>query len=347
MYASKPVAKLIPTILMFLLLIFPCLIFAQDKAEKKRFADCVVEQIKSSPGGKPIPEIEALCVEKVLEAQTEVEQVGLVGRKFIRERQAEANRHVITSHRQNYVLPFAHSNNLNPDVYDEIDGWADDFRHGEAIFQMSYKLRLTSVDLFNEYDGLYFGMTLKSWWQVYAKESSRQFRETNYEPELFYLTPIKANFYGANLGLMLGISHQSNGRSQLLSRSWNRVYLGLVYEREDFALNLRPWYRIQEDPKESPDNAEGDDNPNIEQYMGDFDLTAVKRFGNNNELSVLFRNNLREENRGAIEIGYSFPIPKSHLKGFIQYFNGYGESLIDYDHHQERIGIGVLLTDLL
>lgn len=322
------------------------LCLSQDSQENKAFSECLVKQIQESPGEKPIQEIQTFCIEQVLKAGNEVEDIGAVGKKIIQEKLAESNRHVIASHRQNYVLPFAHSNDINEEAYEALEGWADDFRHGEAIFQISYKVPLNTGDLFRKFDNLYFGMTLKSWWQVYASESSRQFRETNYEPELFYTTRIKANFLGGNLGFMLGLSHQSNGRSQLLSRSWNRIYTGFIYEKDNFALNLRPWYRMQEKAKEFPGDPEGDDNPNIEQYMGDFDLTAVQRFGGN-ELSVLFRNNLRSENRGAIEIGYSFPLPNSHLKGFVQYFNGYGESLIDYNHHQERIGIGILLTDLL
>lgn len=325
---------------------FSQLSLSQSEQTKKSFSDCLVKQIKESSGDINIQDIETFCVEKVVKMETNVKSIGALGKKIIEEKEAELNRYVIASYKQNYVLPFAHSNNVNSEAYEALGSWADDFRNGEAIFQISYKIPLASGGLFKQFDGLYFGMTLKSWWQVYAKESSRQFRETNYEPELFYVAPVKANFLGGNLGFLLGLSHQSNGRSQLLSRSWNRVYAGFIYEKENFALNLRPWYRVPEKDKEFPGDAEGDDNPDIDQFMGNFDLTAVRRFGGN-ELSVLFRNNLRSENKGAIEIGYSFPFPKSNLKGFVQYFNGYGESLIDYNHHQERIGIGILLTDFL
>ena len=60
----------------------------------------------------------------------------------------------------------------------------------------------------------------------------------------------------------------------------------------------------------------------------------------------MLRNNLRvnDVNRGAVELGWSYPVtPK--VRAYVQFFNGYGESLIDYDNSLNRIGFGVMLND--
>jgi phospholipase A1 len=138
-----------------------------------------------------------------------------------------------------------------------------------------------------------------------------------------------------------GIVHQSNGRGGVLSRSWNRVYAWITFERGDFAMSIKPWYRIPEDD-------EDDDNPDITDYLGHYELSATYTT-HDHVFSVMSRNNLESGfEKGAIELSWSFPLwDYPYLKGYVQYFNGFGESLIDYNHRVNRIGIGFSLTDWL
>ncbi len=205
-------------------------------------------------------------------------QAGAISHRLFDERRTEFNPFVITPHRMNYILPLSYTTSINREAYAFSNDWTKDLKDTEAKFQMSFKVPLNFDSMFIDGDGLYFGFTLQSWWQVYANEISAPFRETNYQPEVFYTTPLAWKVAGGNTGFVLGIEHQSNGRSQALSRSWNRLYAAILYERDHFAMALRPWWRLPEDKKTAPGESDGDDNPDIDDYMGHFELTMAHRW---------------------------------------------------------------------
>jgi len=120
-----------------------------------------------------------------------------------------------------------------------------------------------------------------------------------------------------------------------------------IWEKDNFVMTLQPWYRIPEDKKRNPDDPNGDDNPDIEKYLGNFELRGIYQVEHGQTISLMLRNNLRSDNKGALEAAYSFPIGGTKLKGYLKYFNGYGESLIDYNHHTQSFGVGFLISDWL
>ena len=241
-------------------------------------------------------------------------------------------------HRQNYALFGRWSSSPNQAVLDSGSptGKSYDLDPLELEFQLSFKFKLVENRLLG--GDLWAAYTQLSHWQAYNFNDSSPFRETNYEPELIWTLPLDGELAGVRARMLnLGFVHQSNGRSEALSRSWNRFYGQLGVERGDITVLARGWWRVPE----SDDN-----NPDIEKYFGYGDLLAVwKR--DVSTFSLLFRHNFDfDEGRGALQFDWSFPLD-GHLRGYVQLFHGYGETLIDYDHEQTAIGVGFLLTDLL
>ncbi len=260
------------------------------------------------------------------------------------ERAAAFNPYVITAHKHNFILPVTYTSGINKDVYQENDIPIDDkLLQTEVKFQISIKTQLNEKDLLVTNDSLSVGITLESWWQLYTSDLSSPFRETNYQPEIFYLAPLRWGPFGGSTAVVLGLEHQSNGQVQGFSRSWNRLYTMLVYERGNLVTFVRPWYRLPEKEKENVNDAQGDDNPDILDYMGHGEVAAFFR-GNRYEYGARIRGN-PSTGKGALELSGTFPL-FGKFRGFVQYFNGYGDSLIDYDHFQQRLGMGIALTNL-
>jgi phospholipase A1 len=216
-----------------------------------------------------------------------------------------------------------------------------DVQATESKFQVSFKVKLADFGRFAERlppAALWVGYTQQSQWQVYNPRVSRPFRETNYEPEAILAFYPDRNVLGWRWRLAgLGINHQSNGRAEPLSRSWNRVIALVGAERGDFGVIVRAWLRIKEDYTK-------DDNPDITRYLGYGDVVGVYRY-QNHTLSVLGRYNPATA-KGALQLAWNFPLQR-RVRGYLQAFSGYGESLIDYNVRQNTIGLGISLADYL
>ena len=213
------------------------------------------------------------------------------------------------------------------------------FQPWETKFQISLKVPLAR-GLFNGQGDLYAAYTNRSFWQQFNKAGSSPFRESDHEPEMWLSFRNDTTIFGFhNSVIRTGVVHQSNGQAGTLSRSWNRVYADFIFEKGNWFFSAKPWWRI-------PEKFEDDNNPDIDDYMGNFEFSGLYKRGNQN-FDFMVRDNLSTiDNHGAFQLNWSFPL-SNNVRGYVQWFNGYGESLIDYDAYSNSIGFGVQLTDWL
>jgi phospholipase A1 len=207
----------------------------------------------------------------------------------------------------------------------------------EAKFQFSLKTKVVQ-DLLGDGD-LWVGYTQSSRWQVYNNDESRPFRETDYEPEALLVYGTQHELFGWNLRMFdIGINHQSNGRSDPYSRSWNRIVADVGFERGDWTLMLRPWWRI-------PESRDDDNNPDIGDHVGRGEVTLLRNW-NSQTFGLTLRHSMRggNDSRGSARFSWSVPLD-GKLRGYVELFHGYGESLIDYNHEATYLGVGVSLLD--
>lgn len=311
--------------------------------------ECMAELVRSAPDSMTMGQARAACSEPLSERETdeavlvESDERKLVEERLIVDKTNILKPFTLMSHRNNYILLGAHNfKGWNAGDYQEAHK-ADDLQidDTEVQFQLSIKTPL-AVDLFNQRIDLFAAYTVRSFWQFYNTDVSSPFRETNHEPEFWLQVRSDWEIFGFHYNVSaLGLSHMSNGQGGTLSRSWNRIYAAIAFERGNLVFMLRPWIRIEED-------FEDDDNPDITDYYGHGELWMAYKY-RNHTFSLMTRNNLESGfSRGAVELGWSFPLfGYPFLKGYIQYFSGYGESLIDYNHYVNRIGLGLQITDIL
>jgi phospholipase A1 len=247
-----------------------------------------------------------------------------------------------------------------------VDGLSDevpDYQNFETKFQISFKIPLSDYEkptrclwIDNTRCTTFFGYTQISVWQMLNFDHSAPFRDTNFEPELMVAQLFNKDSDGSwdlrliNYGL---VDHQSNGKVPPSSRSWNRSYIDFVFEKSRHYVTLKLWHRWKEAPKAQPTDFKGDDNVDIEKYVGNGELKYFYA-GQNANFAIELRDSEKNANKANVQLNWSYPVKKlfsifedSNLRLYAQYYNGYGETLIDYNIKRERIGLGVMLTDWL
>jgi phospholipase A1 len=314
-----------------------------EAPDKAAVQECLLKALKTAPGSMTVDELKAKCqAEQVAVVEEKQEAQSIIDARIYTDDQNILRPFTLMAHRPNYILLAAYNNDPNNEPYREaFDDPSIELDDVESQFQLSIKMPL-GIDLFKNKVDIYAAFTLKAFWQVYNSEISAPFRETNYEPEAWVQFRPDWSFWGIKNSVnLIGFNHQSNGRAEPLSRSWNRIFANFVFEKGNLVFNIKPWYRIQEDE-------EDDNNPDITDYLGHFQVGAAYKW-REHTFSVMSRNNLESGfSEGAVELTWSFPLGSyKYLKGYILGFTGYGQSLVDYNVHHSSIGIGFALTDWL
>lgn len=247
---------------------------------------------------------------------------------------------ILTSYKPIYMTLAKYSTNPNEfpvaENSDKVLDEPNSLNAVEAKFQISLKTKIFHNMLGGRMD-LWMGYSQTAYWQIYNTERSRPFRELNYKPEIIANFPIKFPILGFD-AKMVGISviHESNGQSDPISRSWNRIALHAGFEKGNWQVMLKPWLRV---------GSKIDDNENISDYIGRGEADVTYDWGRQRFRAIARHSlNLGDKSRGSLQLNWSFPIHKN-FNGHVQFFDGYGETLIDYNHRQTTLGIGVSLIN--
>ncbi len=215
-----------------------------------------------------------------------------------------------------------------------------------ARFQFSFRYRIFDdlgvvAETLPVARGLYFGFTQTSLWDL--QSDSKPFRDSSFRPSLFYRWMLSDPQDRGSLTLTGGYEHESNGREGEVSRSIDTLFLRA--EARYLFPDGRTFVGIAPKFWTYLDKA---DNPDIPRFRGYGELGL--RLGRDDGL--MLTSLIRRGTAGKIgtQLDLSYPLRRSVFSGVgafahLQYFRGYGETLLDYDERQgSQFRIGVSLV---
>lgn len=214
-----------------------------------------------------------------------------------------------------------------------------------AKFQVSVKFRLFNPDTRTPFlEKLYLAYSQTSIWALGS--SSKPFYDSSYRPSAFFLDDDVSQWpfrQWSRLGFQAGAEHESNGKDGANSRSMNTVFV-----RPTFTLPLWKDYFVSFAPKFHT-YTEKEENPDIARYRGYGDFLFKVGQVDGLQLAATLRKGTARDPYSA-QFDLSYPLKTAtfgNLGGYLhlQYFNGYGESLLDYNRHvRPQFRIGLMIT---
>jgi outer membrane phospholipase A len=214
-----------------------------------------------------------------------------------------------------------------------------------AKFQVSLKFRLFNEDTTIPFlEKLYLAYSQTSIWAI--GQSSAPFYDSSYRPSLFFLDDEVSQWpfrETSRLGFQAGVEHESNGKDGAASRSMN-----IAYVRPTLTFPFRDRYFVSVSPKIYA-YLEKSDNPDMPFYRGYSDVLVKAGKDDGIQLATTLRKGTGREPY-SVELDLSIPLDIAKLGNFggylhLQYFNGYGESLLDYNRRvQPQFRLGLMIT---
>jgi phospholipase A1 len=309
-----------------------CLVsFPAFALEITPYETCLNEAIQQASDEMTVAEIKQMCIRQKM-ATLPLEK------RRLSEEFTEQNPFVLTPYKLNYAILTHYTNGANAAPFENNVGHPLNYNDQELQFQLSFKFPLAKgVSVFDKKIDIYAAYTNRSFWQFFNNKDSNPYRETNHEPEVWAEFHADMDLLNFNLHkVLIGINHQSNGQSGTLSRGWNRLFLQGFLQRESSYLSFKTWQRFEEDDA-------FDNSFDYAKYLGDYEIEAVQKW-HDHSFGLTVRNRYLPNQYGSFQLDYTYPLTK-RLKGYVQWFSGYGDSLIDMDYYTNKIGIGIVLAD--
>ena len=214
-----------------------------------------------------------------------------------------------------------------------------------AKFQVSLKFRLFNPDTKTPFmEKLYVAYSQTSIWQTGT--SSAPFYDSSYRPSAFFLDEDVSQWpfrKSSRLGFQAGLEHESNGKDGVNSRS-----ISIAFVRPTLTLPFADAYFVSIGPKIYA-YLEKEDNPDIGYYRGYSDVLIKVGSTDGIQLaSTLRKGSGKAPYSAQLDLSIPLKTPKlGNLGGYLhlQYFDGWGESLLDYNQKvRSQFRIGLMFT---